>query len=246
MKESLHYENISKYITIVIPTKNEEKYIEKTLEQITFQYGSSGIKVIIADNNSTDRTVELSTMFANRNHIDLEVVEGGLPSVGRNKGAGVVKTPYILFLDADITFTKRTAIQTAFRKIMKNEYWVVSTTPKYSGELDFKALIMFWVSKYITIFLSKTYPFSIGSFTLVRKNIFHQIGGYDERAIQSEDWLFSKQILTNKFGLICGLITQDNRRFKRFGYMNMVKMTIKNWLNRNNKEYFYKDNGYWN
>jgi glycosyltransferase involved in cell wall biosynthesis len=132
MKENLYYENISKYITIVIPTKNEEKYIEKTLEQITFQYGSSGIKVIIADNNSTDRTIELSTSFANRNHIDLIVADGGLPSVGRNKGAALVKTPYILFLDADVTFTKRTAIQSAFRKIIKKDYWAVSTTPIYS------------------------------------------------------------------------------------------------------------------
>jgi glycosyltransferase involved in cell wall biosynthesis len=246
MKESLHYENISKYITIVIPTKNEEKYIEKTLEQITFQYGSSGIKVIMADNNSTDKTVELSISFANRNHIDLVVVAGGLPSVGRNNGAAAVKTPYILFLDADIKFTKKTAIQSAFQKILKNDYWAVSTTPVYDGESDFKAFILFWISKYITIFLSKTYPFSIGSFTLVRKSVFHQIGGYDKKAIQSEDWLFSRQIPTDKFGLVCGLITQDNRRFKRFGYMNMIKMTIKNWLNRNNKKYFYKDNGYWN
>ena len=32
----------------------------------------------------------------------LEVIEGGLPSVGRNAGARLATTPYVLFLDADV------------------------------------------------------------------------------------------------------------------------------------------------
>jgi hypothetical protein len=45
--------------------------------------------------------------------------------------------------------------------------------------------------------------------------------------------------------LIPNLITQDNRRFKRFGYLSMVKLMFINWLNRNNRDYFLKDAGYW-
>ena len=55
-----------------------------------------------------------------------------------------------------------------------------------------------------------------------------------------------KKIKPNKFKLIPELITQDNRRFKRYGYFSMVKLLYNNWKNRNNTQYFYEDQGYWN
>ena len=64
--------------------------------------------------------------------------------------------------------------------------------------------------------------------------------------MQSEDWLLSKQVNPKKFKIIPSLMTQDNRRFKRYGYWSMVKLIFKNWWNRNNLEYFYKDQKYWN
>jgi hypothetical protein len=40
-------------------------------------------------------------------------------------------------------------------------------------------------------------------------------------------------------------MTQDNRRFKKYGYLNMIKLIRRNWLNRNNLDYFKEDQGYW-
>lgn len=245
MMESLHYANISKYITIVIPTKNEEKYIQKTLEQISFQYGAAGIKIIIADADSTDKTVEICKNFSNKNHIDIEIIRGGLPAVGRNMGAKLVKTPYILFIDADITFTKRNAIQLAFQKILNKKLWLLSTTPIYKGSFDWKARWMFTLNKVFTWYLSLVSPFAIGAFTLIKTDVFMKVGGYDERAMHSEDWLFSKDFLPHRFGIVYDLITQDNRRFKKYGYLNMIKLVWKNWKNRNNKNYFYENINYW-
>jgi hypothetical protein len=80
---------------------------------------------------------------------------------------------------------------------------------------------------------------------MVNKQIFNKLGGYNERVKQSEDWLLSKQISPKKFKLIPNLITQDNRRFKRYGYFSMIKLLSNNWRNRNNVNYFYQDQGYW-
>ena len=80
---------------------------------------------------------------------------------------------------------------------------------------------------------------------LIRRFIFNNLGGFDELAHQSEDWLLSRKIKPNKFKLIPKLITQDNRRFKKYGYLNMIWLVIKNWLNRNNESHFYKDQKYW-
>ena len=122
---------------------------------------------------------------------------------------------------------------------------MISTNPVYKGEFDVRASIMFVLNKYITWFLSKVEPFAIGGFTMVNRQSFIALGGYDEQATQSEDWLLSKRILPHRFKLIPDLMTQDNRRFKRYGYTNMIKLLWRNWKNRNNLKYFYKDQNYW-
>ena len=57
-------------------------------------------RVLVADANSTDGTQEIVLSF--RDRLRVEVVPGGMPSVGRNSGARMADTRYVLFLDADI------------------------------------------------------------------------------------------------------------------------------------------------
>ena len=236
---------LSQQLTIVIPTFNEEKYIWRTLNEIDYQSGVKHVKIIIADAGSTDKTLYLINLFKAK-HSNIEIIKGGLPAVGRNAGAKLAITPYILFLDADVTFTDRNAIEIAISELAFRDYEMVSTNPVYKGEFDMKASIMFGLNKYITYLLSKSEPFAIGGFTMVNRQLFNKLGGYDEKAKQSEDWLLSKKISPKKFKLIPNLITQDNRRFKRYGYFSMIKLLYNNWKNRNNVSYFYNDQGYWN
>ena len=236
---------LSKQLTIVIPTYNESKYIARTLYAVAAQSKTKGIKIIIADANSTDNTRTIAEANGFELGLNLKIINGGLPSVGRNAGADLATTPYILFLDADVTFTHRHAIKEAFDEIATGKYEMVGTTPVYKGEFDIRASVMFGLNKYITWFLSKTEPFSVGGFTMISRQVFNKLGGYDEKAKQSEDWLLSKQIKPHNFKLIPELITQNNRRFKRYGYFSMIKLLYNNWKNRYNTEYFYNDQGYW-
>jgi len=237
---------LSQQLTIVIPTYNEEKYIARTLYAIASQSGTYKVKIIIADAKSTDNTRLVASTNAFELGLNLKVIDGGLPAVGRNAGAKLATTHYILFLDADVTFTHKYAIKEALDEMISGKYEMLGTTPVYKGEFDIRASIMFGLNKYVTWLLSKTEPFAIGGFTMVSRRIFNSLGGYDEKAKQSEDWLLSKKIKPCKFKLIPELITQDNRRFKRYGYFSMVKLLYNNWKNRNNTQYFYKDQGYWN
>jgi glycosyltransferase involved in cell wall biosynthesis len=236
---------LSQQLTIVIPTYNEEKYIAQTLYAIATQSGTYKVKIIIADAKSTDSTRLIASTNAFELGLNLEIIDGGLPAVGRNAGAKLATTPYVLFLDADITFTHRQAISQAIDELAFGNYQMVSTTPVYRGEIDIRVSIMFGLNKYITWFLSKVEPFAIGGFTMVNRQSFINLGGYDEQAKQSEDWLLSRKIKPNKFKLIPELMTQDNRRFKRYGYWSMIKLLGRNWMNRNNLSYFYQDQGYW-
>jgi glycosyltransferase involved in cell wall biosynthesis len=232
-------------LTIVIPTYNEEYYIVDTLFAITKQVGSKGVRIIIADAGSTDKTIRCCNEIKNAFDLNLEIIKGGLPSIGRNNGAKLVTTPYVLFLDADVKFTSDTAIIKALTYLVFLGYHMVSTTPVYKGEPDWRATLMFIINKYATMILSKIRPFAIGGFTMVYKPFFDSIGGYNEEVKQAEDWLLSSQVPTYLFKLIPGLMTQDNRRFKKYGYLNMIKLIRRNWLNRDNLDYFKEDQGYW-
>lgn len=231
-------------LTIVVPCKNEQNYIKNLLFNLK-QQGIGQTKIYLADAYSTDQTRMIAETYAYELNLNLTIIPGGLPAKGRNNGVKITKTPYILFLDADITFTNPNVISETLDIINNGKFDMVSTNPIYNGEYDVRAWLLLKINKYVTWYLSKTQPFAIGGFTLVTKQAFQSIGGYDEKATQSEDWLLSRQISPSRFKFIPDLITQDNRRFKRYGYFKMIKLIFKNWVNRNNLSYFYEDRGYW-
>jgi len=229
-------------LTIVIPSKNEEDNIRQLFKEISRQ-GLSHIKIILADANSSDSTRLTATETSKSLGLNLEIIDGGLPAKGRNRGADLANSEWILFLDADITFTKNANIWEIFTK-NRNEYKLISTTPVMRGIDPAGSLLMF-INKISTIWLSKKDPFAVGGFTLVRKDHFINKGGYDESLKHTEDWIFSRKTDPSDFLLIPGLITQDNRRFKKFGYFRMIRLMVSNWINRGDIEHFRKDENYW-
>jgi hypothetical protein len=55
----------------------------------------------------------------------------------------------------------------------------------------------------------------------------------------------SKKVKPSKFKLLKRRVYFDDRRFKKVGINSFVFYFIKNLINKNNKEYFKKDIGYW-
>src|SRR5580693_6950293 len=112
--------NTTNDLTIVIPAKNEAKLIPRLLRSLTNQdYAKmSSTRVLVADANSTDGTPEIVLGF--RDRLNVSVIRGGMPSVGRNLGAARAESTYVLFLDADIDLAHpslvRRAVELAYRK----------------------------------------------------------------------------------------------------------------------------------
>src|SRR5215467_12996300 len=86
-KEWLSMNTCQQRLTIVIPAKNESRLLPSLLESLCRQDYPfmHSVKVLVADAGSTDGTQQLALSFSDR--IDVEVIPGGLPSVGRNAGA---------------------------------------------------------------------------------------------------------------------------------------------------------------
>lgn len=85
----------------------------------------SSTRVLVADANSTDGTPDAALFF--RDHLNVSVIPGGMPSVGRNQGAAVACTPYILFLDADIELADRSLIRHCMERAKARQLHCVTT-----------------------------------------------------------------------------------------------------------------------
>src|SRR5207249_504506 len=104
-------------LTIVIPAKNERKLLPRLLESLCRQdYPCLPVTtVLLADGGSTDGTAEIARNYAGR--LSIQVIPGGLPSVGRNAGARRASTPYVLFIDADVELAGPDLLRRALQKM---------------------------------------------------------------------------------------------------------------------------------
>jgi hypothetical protein len=70
-------------------------------------------------------------------------------------------------------------------------------------------------------------------------------GMFDETLNHSEDYCLSKKYNPKKFKIHSHYIGQDDRRFKKMGYLGMLKLVILNYIHRDNPDHYRKDVNYW-
>lgn len=90
---------LPKFISVVIPLYNKEKYIVRTIQSVLDQ-SQVPMEIIVIDDGSTDKSLGLV-----RNHFPKEVkiyskINEGV-SATRNLGIQLAKAPYVAFMDAD-------------------------------------------------------------------------------------------------------------------------------------------------
>ena len=233
---------LSDKITIVVPCKNEENYIQHLLDSLRKQ-NIGNTRIIIAD-CSTDNTRQV--IQDNSLGLNVEIIEGGPVSVAKNNGARLVTTPYILFIDADVRFFKNTVIQDAVDKIQSKNLDLVGLNIK-CYDRDMRAIVGFTLFNTINHTLKFFSPFAVGAFMLTRKDKFDEFGGFPEQFATSEDYFLSRKYNPRKFRIVRHHFGQDSRRFKKMGYLGMGKYLIKNFVNRNNRAYWDSLDGsrYW-
>jgi len=95
--------------SVIIPAHNEEEYIEKVLDSIYSQtFPITQIEIIIIDDGSTDKTLELVDEYAaNKRDEVINVIKvlhfekGHSAAFARNAGIKAATGKYVLFQDAD-------------------------------------------------------------------------------------------------------------------------------------------------
>ena len=230
---------LSRFLTIVIPCKNESSIIDKTLSLLNFQTDIERVSIIVAD-SSDDGTKE---MLESRNNdkFNLQIIKGGLPGKARNRGAKRVTTPYVLFMDADMFILDSTLLTESIKLMRRNKFDLLTTKVRTTnGKYNYVFRSFDVIQKLIKPFT----PFCLGGFMLFNTDKFMELGGFDEEAKVAEDYLLSKKVFSDKFKILNRTIFTPPRRFENKGLWYMTKLMIKSYFNRNNKKFFSNHNTY--
>lgn len=88
------------FLSIIIPCKNEEKYLKKCIDSILKNKGKSVFEIIVVDNGSTDNTFNILKSYQDK--ILFYEVKGVTISELRNFGASKATGEWLAFVDADV------------------------------------------------------------------------------------------------------------------------------------------------
>ncbi|SER65322.1 CDP-glycerol glycerophosphotransferase family protein [Psychrobacillus sp. OK032] len=108
-------------ISIIVPMYNVESYLEKTLNSILNQTYKN-TEIILIDDASTDRTLEIASAYANKDS-RIEIITQGINqgvSAARNAGLRKAKGSYITFVDPDDLMTKQ-AVENMYLLAIEND-----------------------------------------------------------------------------------------------------------------------------
>jgi glycosyltransferase involved in cell wall biosynthesis len=230
---------IKDVLTIVIPSKNETDLIDMTLKLLNKQHDINGTRVIIAD-SSDDLTREIIHRGYYPN-LNVEVIDGGLPSIARNNGAKLCTTPYILFMDADIFLTDVNTIKYSIDFIKRYHLHLVTCKFRCKGKYSF----VFPIFEFFRNFFIRQAPCAIGGFMLFDKDKFDSVGGFNEEDKFAEDFHISSKISPLFFYVVDKKAYTTDRRFKKKGLFYMMKMAVLSMINKDNPEFFKDDHNYW-
>ncbi len=199
-------------------------------------------RVLVADANSTDGMPEIVRNF--RDRLKVEVIPGGMPSVGRNNGARQADTKYVLFLDADIELASDSLIRRAVEAAQEKDLECLTTNILCrDGSLTDR--VFYAVNDFFQYLSCIHRPFSTGMFMMFDTQKFRALGGFDERVQFAEDYRLSSKVGRRRFKIVRGGVYTTNRRFQRMGHLRVGWLFLWTALNFWNEKHFLRDHHYW-
>jgi len=180
------------FFSVILATKNEENNIARCLDSLLKQtYPREYFEIILVDNNSTDNTRTIARTKIKYVY-NLPIISP-IKSVKNFRGAQVnwamkkSRGEAIFFPDADMTFDKN----------------LLKEAAKLIEEKDFDALYIpekivrkGWFGKIRNFERSFYNQTCIDAIRIVRKRVFENVGGFDEKRIYfgPDDWDLNKRI----------------------------------------------------
>ena len=174
--------------SIVIPAKNEQEHLPNCLDSLArLEFPPERYEVLVIDNGSTDKTVEIAGQYQTRVFVCPELTIAGLRNFGANHANGQI----LAFLDADCTVATDW-LTAASRWRDQEDVCCFGSPPEVAGNGT-------WVQKAWFIVRSKRHIVeevewleSMNMF--VRKKIFDLVTGFDATLTTCEDYDLSLRL----------------------------------------------------
>jgi len=208
-------------VSVIIPTLNEERYIEDCLKSLKEQ-SFKNYEIIVSDGLSTDNTVKIAKKYT-KNVISSK--DKGIGD-GRNKGAKIAKGEILLFLDADTIIAPN--LISKLSESMENKDIIGLTTEVKSKEalalidiIEFKIYNFFVRASLYLPFLT---PQISGVCLCIKRSIFQKVGGFDKEMKTCEDLEFCEKAKRyGKFLYLKGsYVNTSIRRMKKWGRLKFL------------------------
>ncbi len=170
-------------VSAVIPTRNYARYVGEAVESVLAQ-SFTELEIVVVDDGSTDETADVLRAFGERiRYIRQE--HRGLAAT-RNTGIGAARGRYVAFLDADdLWLPEKVSLQVARLDsepavgLVYSEAILFPVTPHSHWAPHPSGRILPW------LVLQNVVP---SPTPMVRRELFEQVGRFDETLSACEDW----------------------------------------------------------
>ena len=186
-------------ISIIIRTKNEEKWIARSLESIFSQKVKAGIEVVLVDNDSTDHTVEIAKRYPISQYINIKEF---LPGKALNRGIRSSTGDFIVCISAHCIPEKEDWLE----KMLSNFDNVTDIAGVYGRQIPLSftepidkrdLLIVFGLDKRI----QKRDYFFHNANSMIPRTIWDEFS-FDEQVTNIEDRVWGKEVISKGYKII--------------------------------------------
>ena len=224
-------------LTIVVPTKNEERNIETFLRSLPRQ---ARLIVVDASDDNTPHIVR----YARRHNTRL-LLHPGRVTQARRLGAAAAQSEWVLFTDADVRFPPD-----FFSRLSCFDDVDAGYGPKLSS--DRHAGFYRWFSRGQALLHRLGIPAASGSNMIVRRRALAHIGGFDLRLPCNEDtelmWRLRRFGYSVAFAPHLPVYATDHRRLDRGRWRKVCHSLVRCFLLYTNllpPRWRSSDWGYW-
>ena len=175
-------------VSVIIPVFNGEHTIKRALDSV-FNQTFSDFEIIVVDDASTDRTVELVAQYGSDRLTVIRSAENRGAGAARNRGIEAARGRWIAFLDSDDAW-KPEKLARQIELLKQSDQSATACATGYQIEKKGRSLV---INLNLTperfrqdILFGCT--ISPGSTLLLERYVFDEIGGFDESFRRLEDW----------------------------------------------------------
>lgn len=176
-------------ISIIIPTLQEDEFLEQTLKNLNTL--NLPHEIIFTDGNSTDATLEIARRYTGK------IVIWDKPwrqtfGEAKNAGAALATGDYLVFIDADVIIPEPNTFFTKMISVFEQKPTLVAMTVPLKPWIEnhsftdsfFCAPLNFWYIISNNLF---RYGNASGEFQMIRRSVFNDAGGFREELAGGED-----------------------------------------------------------